>query len=139
MCFCCICSIHFLTAKYHRTHRDHVEPIVCGRVPPGRKARRLEIIVKSVILNEYATYACALFSSCILLISPRQCILLPTRLMVLLPCRSYAVHCYISAGCSVIAELERMEPYGPYDSVSLTNYLHRRGINMRLLGTFAYS
>ncbi|CDI85070.1 hypothetical protein, conserved [Eimeria praecox] len=32
-----------------------------------------------------------------------------------------------------IAELERMDPYGPYDSISLTNYLHRRGINMRLL------
>ncbi|CDJ52090.1 hypothetical protein, conserved [Eimeria brunetti] len=33
----------------------------------------------------------------------------------------------------VIAELERMEPYGPYDSISLTNFLHRRGINIRLL------
>ncbi|CDJ58176.1 hypothetical protein, conserved [Eimeria maxima] len=32
-----------------------------------------------------------------------------------------------------IAELERMDPYGPYDSISLTNYLHRRGINIRLL------
>lgn len=27
-----------------------------------------------------------------------------------------------------------MDPYGPYDSISLTNYLHRRGINIRLLG-----
>ncbi|OEH80168.1 hypothetical protein cyc_00248 [Cyclospora cayetanensis] len=34
----------------------------------------------------------------------------------------------------VVAELERMDPYGPHDSISLTSYLHRRGINMRLLG-----
>ena len=27
-----------------------------------------------------------------------------------------------------------MDPYGPNDSIALTDYLHRRGINMRLLG-----
>ncbi|KAL8447528.1 hypothetical protein Emed_004316 [Eimeria media] len=78
--------VYFLTNNYQRTHRDNVEPIVCGRVPPGRKTRRLGTIVKSVIVHE------------------------------------------------VVAELERMEPYGPYDSISLTTHLHRRGINMRLLG-----
>ncbi|KAL8274728.1 hypothetical protein Esti_001333 [Eimeria stiedai] len=78
--------IYFLTNNYQRKYIDNVEPIVCGRVPPGRKTRRLGTIMKSVIVHE------------------------------------------------VVAELERMEPYGPYDSISLTTHLHRRGINMRLLG-----
>lgn len=43
------------------------------------------------------------------------------------------VNC-VARSFSAIAELERMDPYSPHDSISVTNFLHRRGINMRLLG-----
>ncbi|KAL8440499.1 hypothetical protein Efla_002376 [Eimeria flavescens] len=78
--------VYFLTSKRERQAADGCEPIVCGRVLPGRKTRRLGTIVKSVVLHD------------------------------------------------VVAELERMDPYGPCDSISLTRHLHARGINMRLLG-----
>ncbi|KAL8428388.1 hypothetical protein ACSSS7_007248 [Eimeria intestinalis] len=118
--------VYFLTNNYQRMHRDNVEPIVCGRVPPGRKTRRLGTIVKSVMVDEYVVLS--LHSS-----TEQGCMLGGLNW--------YNCYCLVRLvcwwDCRVVAELERMEPYGPYDSISLTAHLHRRGINMRLLGDFS--